>query len=236
MGHHEGGYTEFTLDVTGALKPGVNHLAVQVDNRALITKWPPVLGYFNYGGIHRSVSLEIVSGPVLEALVLETTPLDDRLGYPGWELLVRGCVAQVEAPDALVVRVRSAGLSWEDALEEDGTLNVRVPFCDVPAWSPENPHLVSVVVELLDAARSVLDRREFTFGFRTLALRDGRICLNNRPYPLIGTFPFCFTDYRDPSKVPNGYWNELNLKGLVDYRRRKKLAFDAVKTFYQQSR
>ncbi len=484
VGHHEGGYTEFTLDVTGALKPGVNHLAVQVDNRAFITKWPPVLGYFNYGGIHRSVSLEIASGPALEALVLEATPLDDRVGYSGWELLVTGHVSQADAPDALIVRVSSDGLSWEDALEEDGTVNVCIPFFDVPAWSPENPHLVPVVVELLDAARSVLDRREFTFGFRTLALREGRICLNDEPYPLkgvcyvydsettglvmtaeqietdlrlmkeaginavrchypmdaafyaacdrlgllvwieppvycyhpgddetgtrfadpewlslaqqmacemvavarhhpsvaiysignecntanpeagaffralagtlraadptrlisyaalygligpladivdvlginsywgwydkvftgkgqlsemqqepidlqpmremldralaqkqnlallltefgadsvagaysasrdlwsenyhadllraifalaqdypqiVGTFPFCFTDYRDPSKVPNGYWTELNLKGLVDYRRRKKLAFDAVKTFYQQS-
>jgi beta-glucuronidase len=54
-----------------------------------------------------------------------------------------------------------------------------------------------------------------------------------RAYPqIVGTFPFCFSDYRDPSKVPNGYWNELNLKGLVDYRRRRKLAFDAVRAVY----
>ena len=53
-------------------------------------------------------------------------------------------------------------------------------------------------------------------------------------YPqIVGTFPFCFSDYRDPSKVPNGYWNELNLKGLVDYRRNKKLAFAAVRDVYQ---
>ena len=55
-----------------------------------------------------------------------------------------------------------------------------------------------------------------------------------RDYPqIVGTFPFCFTDYRDPSKVPNGFWDELNLKGLVDYRRHKKLAFEAVKAAYQ---
>jgi hypothetical protein len=54
-----------------------------------------------------------------------------------------------------------------------------------------------------------------------------------KDYPqIVGTFPFCFTDYRDPSKVHNGYWNELNLKGLVDYRRNKKLAFSAVKSSY----
>jgi beta-glucuronidase len=53
-------------------------------------------------------------------------------------------------------------------------------------------------------------------------------------YPqIVGTFPFCFSDYRDPSKVPNGYWNELNLKGVVDYHRRPKLAADALREAYR---
>mgnify|MGYP001366515469 FL=1 len=55
-----------------------------------------------------------------------------------------------------------------------------------------------------------------------------------KEYPqIVGTFPFCFTDYRDPSKVHNGYWDELNLKGLVDYRRNRKLAFAAVAAGYR---
>jgi hypothetical protein len=53
-------------------------------------------------------------------------------------------------------------------------------------------------------------------------------------YPQIaGTFPFCFTDYRDPSKIINGYWDEINLKGAVSYNRKKKLAFDAIRKRYQ---
>jgi beta-glucuronidase len=52
-------------------------------------------------------------------------------------------------------------------------------------------------------------------------------------YPQIaGTFPFCFADYRDPSKVHNGYWQEWNLKGVVTYERRKKLAFEALRERY----
>ncbi|MCK4982726.1 MAG: hypothetical protein KAS17_07360, partial [Victivallaceae bacterium] len=52
-------------------------------------------------------------------------------------------------------------------------------------------------------------------------------------YPQItGTFPFCFTDYRDPSKIHNGYWNEINLKGVVDYHRNKKMAFNTLKRIY----
>ncbi|MCK5805772.1 MAG: hypothetical protein KAI66_23270, partial [Lentisphaeria bacterium] len=53
-------------------------------------------------------------------------------------------------------------------------------------------------------------------------------------YPQIaGTFPFCFSDYRDPSKIHNGHWDELNLKGVVTYQREKKMAFGAVRSQYQ---
>lgn len=184
VGSHEGGYTEFTLDVTGKLKPGLNDLTVQVDNRALITKWPPCLGYFNYGGIHRSVSLEIAEGPALDDLRLEAVPIQN-----GWELRVSGWVRlgrSTDRADQLLIRVSSEGLSWEDIPGSDGTLATQVPFFDAPSWSPETPHLVPVTIELLDDARTVLDQREFIFGFRTLAMRDGKIHLNDQPYPLKG--------------------------------------------------
>jgi beta-glucuronidase len=185
VGSHEGGYTEFAVEVTGKLKPGTNHIAVQVDNRALITKWPPCLGYFNYGGIHRGVSLEIATGPTLADVRLEAVPADG-----GWQLAVS---ARVVAPsdrsdlsDARMACISSDGLSWEEPVGPDGTLTARVPFCDTPAWSPECPHLVPVTVELLDEARTVLDRHALSFGFRTLAMRDGKVQLNGQPYPLKG--------------------------------------------------
>ncbi|MDD2709714.1 MAG: glycoside hydrolase family 2 TIM barrel-domain containing protein [Verrucomicrobiae bacterium] len=55
----------------------------------------------------------------------------------------------------------------------------------------------------------------------------------NRPQ-ITGTFPFCFSDYRDPSKSPNGYWNELNLKGVVDCNRNRKMAFNTVAKEYHR--
>jgi beta-glucuronidase len=57
--------------------------------------------------------------------------------------------------------------------------------------------------------------------------------LSNEYPQIVGTFPFCFSDYRDPSKVPNGYWNELNMKGIVDYHRNRKMAFNAIKEKYR---
>ena len=181
IGSHEGGYTEFVLDATDHLKPGTNYLAVQVDNRALITKWPPVLGYFNYGGIHRGVSLEIAHGPILEDLVLHAAR-----GDIGWELHVSGRVEEgLDTSGALIARVSCGSMSWEDLLTADDRLDVHVPFFETPAWSPESPHLERVIVELVDDARTSSTARVQPL-IPQVAMHDGKILVNGAPYPLKG--------------------------------------------------
>ncbi|MBU4366632.1 MAG: hypothetical protein KKF10_05815, partial [Verrucomicrobia bacterium] len=180
IGGHEGGYTEFILDCTKALKTGVNHIAVQVDNRAATTKWPPCLGYFNYGGIHRDVTIEIMDGPALDDLRLQAVPAKD-----GGELTVTGRVSGMRP--GLLVRVSNGdGFSWEDVIAPDGTIACRVPFPDVAAWTPAHPHIEPVTVELLDEARRIVEQQTFQCGFRTLAMREGRILLNGEQLALKG--------------------------------------------------
>jgi len=70
IGSHETGYTEFVIDTTKHLREGTNHIAVMVDNRATTVKWPPCLGYFNYGGIHRDVTLEILEDAYLDDITI----------------------------------------------------------------------------------------------------------------------------------------------------------------------
>ena len=184
VGRHEGGYTAFALEVTGKLKAGTNHLAVQVDNRSLITKWPPCLGYFNYGGIHRGVTLEIATGPCLADLRLEAVPAAN-----GWELAVWArleTAAPLASLGPLTVCIAGGGSCGEAPLSPDGTLTARVPFLNVASWTPEAPCLVPITVELRDSARAVLDRREVQFGFRAVGMRDGQVQLNGRAYPLKG--------------------------------------------------
>jgi len=179
VGSHEGGYTGFRLDVTGRLRPGRNHLAVQVDNRASTIRWPPCLGYFNYGGIHRGVSLEILDGPVLDGVTLTAVPVPG-----GWELVVSGQL--LNAGSGGVVRVCSGGgVCWERGVE-GGPFSLCVPFAGVASWSPDAPHLEAIAVDLLDRAGRSLDRQELAFGFRALGMRDGQVQLNGSPYPLKG--------------------------------------------------
>lgn len=179
VGSHEGGYTEFALDVTAQLKPGRNHLAVMVDNRATTIKWPPVLGYFNYGGIHRSVSLDIIDGPWLENVKITAVP----------DVLGGRLVAQVavrHAQPGLKVRVESEGLGWEELVGEDGSLGCEVPFPGIEPWTPENPVLAPLRLALVNEWNELIDEWTGHCGFRSLALRDGQVELNDRPLALKG--------------------------------------------------
>ena len=65
------------------------------------------------------------------------------------------------------------------------------------------------------------------------ALLQKQIEIAARHPAVCGTFPFCYCDYRDPSKPINHHWHGLNLKGIVDYHRNHKLAWRAVQRAYQ---
>jgi hypothetical protein len=49
-------------------------------------------------------------------------------------------------------------------------------------WTPEEPNLYDLRIELLDESGTVLDAVESYFGMRKIEARDGRIFLNDRPY------------------------------------------------------
>ncbi len=179
VGEHEGGYTEFVLDVTGKLRPGSSHIAVMVDNRATTIKWPPCLGYFNYGGIHRSVTLEIADGPWLDDVRIEAVP-DDQGGL----LTVTSTVRDAEP--GLRVCVKGDSFAWEELVAEDGSVLCRVPQMGADLWSPDSPALYPLRVELLGPNDDVLDVWAGHCGFRTISVRDGRVHLNGQPLRLRG--------------------------------------------------
>lgn len=173
VGSHEGGYTEFRLDVTASLKEGVNYLAVEVDNRAAITKLPPCLGYFNYGGIHREVTLEIHPGPHIQ---------NEFFRAQHGELRVTGTVCG--ASKHLKVRVRCFDAETTAELKGD-SFDVRLPTRNTQPWSPQQPVLYPASVELLHGQK-VLHECTRKIGFRSVKMSGGKILLNGEPIFLKG--------------------------------------------------
>lgn len=187
-GEHAGGYTEFTLDVSHLLHAGENTLAVRVDNRRHRILLPACLGWFNYGGIHRDVTLEVACGGRLDWVGVDGVP-----SGPGAEGQVR---LRVTARDdrplraALLLRDPAGQEVWRDETMIGGG-SVRELACPwrLPAaqpWSPASPALYTLETSLLDPAGAVLDRVTTAFGIRRVRTEGATILVNDEPIWLKG--------------------------------------------------
>ncbi len=94
IGTHEGGYTPFEFDITKLLKPGANHLLVEVDNTPSLTSIPAlatsvgsnftgpygstnrttIVGWMPYGGIVRPTSIVITDAIYLRNMKIDAKP------------------------------------------------------------------------------------------------------------------------------------------------------------------
>jgi len=175
LGHHEGGFTPFTFEVTGILRAGDNRLVVGADSEpSPATVPPPVTDWENYGGITRSVRL--VETPA--------TYVDDawiRLGRDG--RIAVDVALSGDRASGLPIRVSVPGLGLRIDGKADGTgrwtASVVAPK-GLRRWSPESPTLYDVMVEAGG------DRWQDRIGFRTIEVRGRQILLNGQPVFLRG--------------------------------------------------
>jgi len=215
-GKHEGGYTEFVFDITSSVKAGENHIAVQVDNRATTIKWPPCLGYFNYGGIHRDVNLDILEGPSLDDIRITAVPVKGN-----GKLRVRGRV--INPVNNLSVSVACNKHSKQNAVSTNGRFAVSMNVPDIKAWSPDNPALYKVNLHLKQN-NDIYDSTTIRSGFRTIKVHNKTIMLNDQKIDLKG---ICYV--YDSSK----HGLVMTEKQLTDdLRLMKQLGVNAIRCHY----
>ncbi|MCM8830456.1 MAG: beta galactosidase jelly roll domain-containing protein [Candidatus Omnitrophica bacterium] len=174
-GTHEGGYTEFVIDVTGLVKKGENYLAVKVDNRSLIMRMPAVLGWFNYGGIHRDVRLELYGNTYLSELFVSGS-------YQG-TISVKGRVETKKKRSYDVeIEIGEVKKKIED-IRDIIEISFEVP--DAKVWSPEEPNLYHTKIKLL-LDNKPIDEREVLIGFRSIKTEGRDIIFNGKKRYLKG--------------------------------------------------
>ena len=192
-GGHTGGHAGFSLDVTEALRPGENVLTVLAEDdhadremprgKQYWGEKPRSIFYTPTSGIWQTVWLEPVSEDRL--LSVRVTPdLAGRQVFFDYELSRPGLVltAAAACPDGETVSVRSDGEArGRLVLSLDGEGLDGGAFADQYAWSPEHPVLFQTVYEVR-AEAEVTDRVSGYFGLRSIAVADGKILLNGRPY------------------------------------------------------
>lgn len=183
VGNHKGGYDSFSYDITENIREGQdNEIIVKVFDptddgdqpRGKQVKEPQGIWYTPVTGIWQTVWLEPVPENHISDLRL-TPDVDNE------ELDIR-----VEAEGSAGQTVRVVGLSdgeeigsAEGSIDEEFSLSVPDP----QLWTPDNPHLYDLEVQLLSNGE-VVDKVESYFGMRKVEIKkdeDGndKIFLND---------------------------------------------------------
>ena len=179
LGGHEGGFTPFQFELTGALDGRRQSLVLKVDNRRRRDAVPTLAtDWWNYGGLTRDVALVEVPTTFVRDTFVQLDP-DAPDTVAGW--------VQLDGPDAAgaTVTVRVDGRETSATAGPDGRAAFRLAAPGLRRWSPDDPARHTVTVEARAGGRR-LDRTAERVGFRTVEARGDEVWLNGAPVFLRG--------------------------------------------------
>jgi beta-galactosidase len=175
IGEHRGGYTGFTFDITEAVKPGDNIVAVRVNNLWNARLAPRAGEHTFSGGIYRDARL-VVTAPLHVAWygTSVTTPQVSKESVT--VKMKTEVVNESGAAKSVTLKTKVLDAQGNTVAEmqsnetiASGATNVfdqtSSPIASPKLWSPEHPNLYSVKTIVLDDDKAVDD---FTspLGFR----------------------------------------------------------------------
>lgn len=203
VGHHVGGYTAATFDVTSYITcDSVNTLAIQVDNSSMDIV--PISADFTFfGGIYRDVWLTATAKQHInltnmgsEGVFIHTPVVNEREGTLAVRTEVKNDAAtqanlelsqDVYTPDGTLAQTFSKRLKLK-AGEMQVVDMTSASIAQPQLWTPETPNLYKVVTTLTDRkSKEVLDCAEHYTGFRWYHFDAAKgFFLNGKPYKLHG--------------------------------------------------
>jgi len=199
LGHHEGGYTPFSIDVTPALQFGAeNVLAVRVDSREQ-KQVPPegadkMFGYYLFGGIQRDVVLRVVDPLHIERVYYTTAKIEPQVNEEAHVTVANTRPTSANGTltlhllDSQGSKVAATEIPVQLAPGETRDLRLRLDILrGIQLWDIDHPNRYVIVAELRDAS-AVIDRVRTWIGFRMIRWdsQTGQFILNGRPLKLRG--------------------------------------------------
>ena len=178
LAYHEGGFGPFAVELTGRIGPGEHSLVVMVDATRTAERVPAMrTDWFNFGGLHRDVSLVRVPETFITSAWLTMDSAGQVVGQ-----------VDCDGPDA-------AGLEATIRIDELG-VNLTVPtgqrftiaedtLGDYERWHPGRPRLYEATFSI-GTATTITDQVTESVGFRTLEVRGTDIVVNGEPVFLKG--------------------------------------------------
>lgn len=192
IGNHQGGHTPFMIEITNEVLKKGNILVVMAQDDRSLSKprgkqyWeeiPDRCWYTPTTGIWQTVWLEAVGEnyirrvhvtPDIDRRCAQLEIFLDQIPESGMRLsLETSFNKHVVCNHDIVVREKYVKL-FLDIREED-------PIDEIHYWSPETPNLYDLSLSLQLENRK-LDQVSSYFGMRKIAVKNGSILLNNKPY------------------------------------------------------
>jgi beta-galactosidase/beta-glucuronidase len=205
VGEHTGGYVPFQFDITDHLTEGENELVVAV--------WDPTDTHWQQKGKQvlepRTIYYTATSG-IWQTVWLEPVPSGNHIERLGLVPDIDAESLEARVHTSSDGRVRLAVLSEGEelgAVEGASGQKLSLPVPKPNLWSPGNPFLYDLRVELLDDGR-IADSVDSYFGMRKIAAGAGpsghkRIFFNNEPIFLHGP-------------LDQGYWPDGGMTPPTD--------------------
>lgn len=221
VGNHTGGYDAFSFDITDFLKSGENTLVIGAcdpnDGRAPSGKNGPRGDYTFTSGIWQTVWLEPVEKQHISHIKLIPDLKNNRL-----EVLVSSA-----GNDGLKVSALAKD-GTSDVAKADGTTNnvFYLPVKQPHLWSPDDPFLYDLTLQLKDRKGKVVDEIESYFGMRSVTL--GKVDGVTRPL-LNGKFVF-HIGLLDQGYWPDGVFTAPTDEALLyDIKLAKRAGFNVIR-------
>ena len=187
VGRHRGGFTGFTCNLAGVAKAGESitivvrarddHRPSQPHGKQTVRQYEPYSCFYpRTTGIWQTVWLE----PVPESHLQRPRITPDVANS---SLRIDQPVFNVQRGQSVRVRVRVGDetiASAESAATEDFTphLDLSIPAHRRRFWSPQDPFLYDLEIELCDASGAVIDRAQSYAGLRSVTLNGKAVKIN----------------------------------------------------------
>jgi len=232
VGIHHGGFDAFSFDISKYLRAGEQEIIVRVwdpsdkgtQPRGKQVSDPQGIWYTPVTGIWQTVWLEKVPDNRIDRITA-IPDVDGRTLTVTVKTITtkNDCTIRLTALSAdKMIAESSIGVN-DPGIENIVTLQIPTPRL----WSPEDPFLYDLKVELLDADGQVVDRVGSYFGMRKISLgKDAkgytRIMLNNKPLFQFGLL--------DQGWWPDGLYTPPSEEAMLfDVLATKKMGFNMLR-------
>lgn len=191
VGTHEGGFVPFEVDLTGALKEGVNHLVITVRSESLLDKLSSGSQYamHSLGGITRKIQLFTVPDVHVSDLKVDTT-FDEKFQDAVLSARCEIMNQSTRPVEDMVLSGSVAGAKGEVACPRiepgaSAVVTLKIPVTSPARWDCEHPNLHALNLTLDQGGKRMQELVE-TVGFRQVEIKGNTLLVNGKPVRLHG--------------------------------------------------